>query len=57
MACLFDDSKVCSDMPLKRAVCLSSLYWIMRGGEHRELSGNMKPEGVWEQSSLSLVGK
>lgn len=57
MACSFDDSKVCSSMPLKRAVCLSSLYWIMKGGEYRELNGNLKPEEGWEQLNLSLVGK
>lgn len=64
MACSCDDSKVYSDMPLKRTHLPSSLCWVMRGGEHGELLGNLKlGMGVgWgrssafttEQSSLSL---
>ena len=65
MACPFDGSKMYSDMPLKRAHLPSSLCWIMRGGEHRELGGNLKlgveREGQlfpWSSPAcLALVGK
>lgn len=60
-----DGGWVCSSPPLKRVqLCPSDLglCWIMQGGKHRELCGDLKLEcGVgsaaftWEQPSLPLI--
>lgn len=67
MSCSFDNSKVCSDMPLKSTHLLQQPLLDTEGsGEHRELSGNEPGLGLmgrqvplllWSGQVVCLVGK